>query len=60
MGPAEWVKCDPRKLLCTPGGGFMEDHLILYLCTPGGGFMKDHLILYLKGHCQAKKEGSLP
>ena len=25
MGPTEWGKCDPRQLLCTPGGGFMED-----------------------------------
>ena len=25
MGPAEWGKCDPRQLLCAPGGGFMED-----------------------------------
>ena len=23
--PTEWGKCDPRQLLCTPGGGFMED-----------------------------------
>lgn len=25
MGPTEWGRCDPRQLLCTSGGGFMED-----------------------------------
>ena len=25
MGPAEWGRCDPRQLLCSSGGGVMED-----------------------------------
>ena len=25
VGSAEWGRCDPRQLLCTSGGGVMED-----------------------------------